>query len=905
MTTFNQPYIRDELTIDNNVQTYYNNCAGDGPVVLLGRVVKHADTLRVYRQPLIIVADLYDGTNGIIDARGLNSGAAGGGGANGATPWPSYLPGTDVPAGPGGDGAPGGNGGPGNNAPAVTVYCRRSINANVLATGGIGAPGGAGGGGGRGVDGFTTPDQVVWVDDTPDDLSNFSGHEEIIPGATVDGTPGGFGGVGGNGGNGGNGGTIKFTSIVDDTFPVLDVRGGPGGPGGPGGAPGASGHLSPSDAAEGPFGAEGNFGAEGQAVHANVSETEFVAGLRSVLDFPADDVSYANHWAPYRIIVGDYFYHRYNPSVPERVEFSQLAAVEFARALELQPDNAEALRLQAQLVGVRQDVGTDDFIWVGGGNNALGLPPKLDVQPDVQKYLDAFFKLSDIAVGFLSIAMQTLDASVQLNKLKELASFHHQQAITARNSLQLDVGTAVLEKRLASDESDRVQHMLNQTTADIQAALTEMEESEVSILGVLVTIASVAAAVVAVAAAVPTAGASLLPLAAGMVTLTSTTIQHAGPIADKLFEPKDPSDHDDPDVKAVKDAYKKVDKEAEAVIKAGKSIVNFVEVIQKLTAVTTPDNSKHLTLVRRGVDLTYQVLLARNKATLAQQRVEAAHMKLARADTIVDEADRLVREIGGDAEPLRRTALATIGVVQSKADALLGMAFRAQRSVEIYTLEAVEQHLLLDAGLLYPDDVRKYVEKEMKEPELVSKLHASWLQLLDPIGIQEQYLNYFDNPHDFDVLRLSFTADDPQFGELLKTRRLRFRVEATEIPVGRHDAKVVGVRLALVGATHPDNEVPCDVRHGARYEQRRADGKIDVQELKSLVNNRDAVLVSLGGDGGLSTDPAPPAVGSLAFWGRGIGGDWEVTLPGSRLNADLDLSGLTKIQVWIGYRSLR
>lgn len=50
--------------------------------------------------------------------------------------------------------------------------------------------------------------------------------------------------------------------------------------------------------------------------------------------------------------------------------------------------------------------------------------------------------------------------------------------------------------------------MLNQTTADIQAALTEMEEFEVSILGVLVTIASVAAAVVAVAAAVPTAGAS-------------------------------------------------------------------------------------------------------------------------------------------------------------------------------------------------------------------------------------------------------------------------------------------------------------------------------------------------------------------------------------------------------------
>jgi hypothetical protein len=30
MTTFNQLYIRDELTIDNNIQTYNNNCTGAG-----------------------------------------------------------------------------------------------------------------------------------------------------------------------------------------------------------------------------------------------------------------------------------------------------------------------------------------------------------------------------------------------------------------------------------------------------------------------------------------------------------------------------------------------------------------------------------------------------------------------------------------------------------------------------------------------------------------------------------------------------------------------------------------------------------------------------------------------------------------------------------------------------------
>lgn len=897
MTTFNQPYIRDELTIDDKVQTFYNNCTGDGPVLLLGRIVKHAVTLRVFRQPLIIVADLYDGTNGIIDARGLNSGAVGGPGANGTTPWPSYLPFTDVPAGPGGDGGPGGNGGPGDNAPAVTVYCRRSINANVLATGGIGAPGGPGGTGGRGVDGFTIPDQTVWVDDTPDNLSNFSGHEEIIPGSTVDGTPGGNGGIGGNGGSGGNGGTVRFTSIVDDTFPTLDVRGGTGGPGGPGGAPGANGHLSPTESAEGPFGVDGNLGADGQAIQANVSEAEFIAGLRGVLDM--EDVSYANHWAPYRIVVGDYFYHQYNPSVHGREDCGQLAAVEFARALELQPDNSEALRLQAQLVGFRQDVGDDDFIWVGGGNNALGLPRDLDVQPDVDTYLGAFVQFGAFLVNFLSMGIAELLEAVSLEKFAEIASFHLQQASQARDNLQLDVGIAVSEKRLAGDEADRAQQLLNQTTIDIQAALEAMKQSKLSIGDIVGTVASVAVAVVGVVAAIPTGGASLVALVPAMVALADVTVENAEPIAKAVFESRDP------DVKEVKEAYKKVDKEAEAVIKAGKSVVNFVEVVKKLTASTTPDNSKHMELVRRGAELIHQVLLARNKVILAQQRIDAAQAKVARAALAVEAAERMTQDFAHDAERVRRTALSTIGVIQSKADALLGMAFRGQRSVEIYTLEPVEQNLLLDAGLLHPDDSLRYAGREMKEVELLSKLQQTWLQLVEPIGIQQQYLSYFAKQHDLDVLRLSFTTNDPQFGELLNTRRLRFRVEATDIPVDRADAKVTGVRLALIGAKHPDNEVSCDVRHGAKYEQRREDGTIDVQELKSLVNNRIARLQGLGGDEGLSTDPAPPAVGSLAFWGRGIGGDWEVTIPGSRINADLDLSGLTEVQVWLGYRFLR
>ena len=223
----------------------------------------------------------------------------------------------------------------------------------------------------------------------------------------------------------------------------------------------------------------------------------------------------------------------------------------------------------------------------------------------------------------------------------------------------------------------------------------------------------------------------------------------------------------------------------------------------------------------------------------------------------------------------------------------------------IYTLEPVEQHLLLDAGLIHPDDARRYAEGEIDEPQLVGLLQQSWLHLLEPLGLQQRYTSYFDRAHDVDRLRLSFTPGDPQFAQFLDQQRLGFTVEALAIPAGRIDAKVTGVRVALVGAAHPAGEVSCEIRHGARYQQRRDDGTVFTQELKPLVSTRFAKLDGLGGDEGLSTDPEPPAVGAVAFWGRGVGGDWEVSVPGSRLNAALDLTGLTQIQVWIGYRFLR
>ncbi|MFV0434514.1 MAG: hypothetical protein ACK5LO_11090 [Leucobacter sp.] len=95
------------------------------------------------------------------------------------------------------------------------------------------------------------------------------------------------------------------------------------------------------------------------------------------------------------------------------------------------------------------------------------------------------------------------------------------------------------------------------------------------------------------------------------------------------------------------------------------------------------------------------------------------------------------------------------------------------------------------------------------------------------------------------------------------------------------------------------------MRHGGSYEQRRADGTIDVQLLQSRTSTRRARLERLGAEESALVDLPLTAPLSLAFWGRGIGGEWDVSIVGMRDNAGVDLSGLTEIQIEIRYQFLR
>jgi hypothetical protein len=853
------PYIRDELVIDETVQAFCSPDMGSGPVFLVGRVVRHAQTLRIAR-PVVIVADVYDGTGGGIDASGV-SGAGGASGADGQ--------------GPGAGGNPGGAGGSGGPGGTVTVYCRRSINAQISVRGGPGGPAGNGGNGAGGTADSEIAGYTEVVDSTPDDLSDFATHEVYHPPVPIPGIPGGKGGWGGAGGSGGPGGTIAFTSIADDTAPVLDAAGGAGQPGGYGGTGGMFAPAEEDGTGTAPQGAEGSWGANGVVTQSIVSEEDFAAGLRPLLGAHADD------WAQFRAGNGEYLYHRHNDDIPDRADCSERAAAEFQRALELQPMNPKALALQRQLES---------------GVNALGLDPDLDVLPSFTDYISAYTGFGGLALNFLTSGTQDIVNALTLAHLATFAELMRMQTASAKDAAVDQRGIARTEEQLATDEIDHAQRRLDQASADITAEMERMEQAALESDGIFGTVAQVAVAVVGVIAAVPTAGASLVALVPAVVSLADIALDEGPDIVKAVMQGSEA------DVENIKKAYKKIGKkETDAVAQGAKSIMNFVSVIEKLTASKTTDNARYVDLVRRGTELTHELLLARRRAGLAGQRVAALENQIARADVIIERAAALRDDLTADAGTLRAAGGLSVATAQAAATTLLGLAFRAQRAVEIYTLKDEGAHLDLATGMLDPDFVRRYQEARHTEADLVAALKASWSGLMQPIAIQGDYTSYFDTPPDHDQLRLTFEADSLEVESLRATNRLAFRVDVGDIPDGRYDAKVVGVRIALVGATHPNGEVSCQLRHGAQYAQRRPDGSVHVQLLAPRTSTRKAMLTTLPPDPGFTPDPPLTAPTTLRFWGRGLAGDWELSIPDDQLPG-LDLSGVTAVQVWLGYR---
>lgn len=895
---FNSPLIRDVIEIDDEVERICRTYAGNGPVFLLAREVRLTKDLRITARPVVIVADVFDGAGFTIDAAGESAVAGGAHGTHGVPLPMSQMYSADgrpiAGGSPGADGGPGQNGG---NGQSVTIYARRTTRAQISVAGGNASSGGNGGNGTAGANGARIAEHWEQRDLTPGDPFDFEFEDVLVPEVIIDGTPGGSGGWGGAGGSGGSGGSISFTSITDDTEPVFTLAAGAPGGGGAGGAAGIDGQMSASAAMPGENGSAGSWGAEGSVARATVSEDEFIAGLRPLLD--STGPSWANYWAPFRIAMGDFHYHRFTPGTGRADDAGERAALELRRGLELQPDNGYALRVQEQLVGIPIQTDDGDRVWVGGGANAVGLSPELDILPDFRTYIDAFDRFAPLTAAFL---FNGIDQVLEAGSRQALAAMIAQQQTSvdmARERFEDDVAIGVTERDIAVKEAEFIKQQLEQATADLEEAKNRLDDTSFSLGDVLGTVGQIASAVVGVIAAIPTLGASLVATVPAMVSLVNTVAAQAAPIAQALLAGT-PAD-----TKAVEDAYKKVGKSTDAVIGAGRTIVNFVALVKNLTTPPGADNTEEVALVRRGAELAHQLLIAQNRVTLADQRIAASQAQADRATQLVQEASSLAESVALDAEGIRQVGLLAINIASSNAKALNSMIFRAARAVEILTLEPQVDNVALDAGLIDPEISWRYSEGYVGDIELAGLLTASWGRMLQPIAIQQDYLAYFQQRHDQDVLFRTYGPDDPEFASFLATGRLEFEVDAAQIPAGRADAKTRSVRLALVGAEHPSGGISCEVRHGGAYSQRRANGDVHVQLLEPQISTRRAQFTRLTAEADTLADVPLTAPLSMRFWGRGVGGDWAVSVVRAQENAGIDLSGLTEIQVEIRYQFVR
>lgn len=885
------PIIRDTLTINGDLQFYYDHFISDGPLYVFARVINFAPgfTLQLEKTDLILVADSFDCTGGAIDGGGaLKTAPAqrGTDGVNGLDAKPSIR----GVSGRGGSGTSGTDGGSGSSGSGITVLCRSAVNVHFTSLGTPGADGGNAGSGGAGVDG--------WGGTSIEGEPPISGYA---------GTAGGLGGSGGNGGNGGNGGAIVFTTMADVAECTFISAGATAGKGGRGGRFGRDGLLCedpacPPDAGGPCWGATGTFGTAGttpQPVYAIVTKEAYLAQVAALLD----PLGYLEKWAAFRLEMGEYFFRKFRPNLKDDGDFGVLAAREFAAVLELEANHQEAIRLLQLLVGipVTQAV-SKEIIYHGGGSNILGLPRELDLLPRFQDYINAFTSFTPLVLQFFSIGVaETLNAGV-LDSIKTLIVA---QQMTAENALQdtlADAAIAKTELKQATDEADYLQQQLQQATTDLQNAIPTMT-ADFSLGTIFGAVAGIATAIVSVIAAIPTAGTSLVALVPAVLALSASVVANATPIAAEVLK------GDPLDTKAVKDAYAKVDKDVSAVIAGGKAIVSFVGVVNKLTMGTTPDNAASVALVKRGAELTHQILLARNQVILSQQRNDALTSKQGRTEQMIAWAKDQAMNLQPD--QIRQAGFACIQMTQLKLDTLLTFAFLAQRSAEIYTLKDESANLLLDAGYISPDITHAYRDHLFHADAFMNPLIASFGKLLQPIEMQKDFFDYFRRfGSDQAILRQSLTSS-AQLQLLRDHKPVPFSVELSQLGAGTREARVRGVAIALVGASSPSGIATVELRHGARYLQLLANpalgqDPIFTQMLDPQITSVSAPNKPLMLEGvQFGTDPTPDTPQFPAVWGRGIAGDWEIRLPSVQPGGEMiDLAALTEIEIWIGYQFL-
>lgn len=877
--------IRDEIVIDKALHDKIVATVKKGDTVgLIARSIVHAAkfVLALPGINLYLIAEEYDANGGSINLSDVTPGKAGSRGKEGAR-----APASKDGSKPGGIGAAGGIGGTGQAGSTLYLICERLKSANLITNG---APGGIGGDGGKGGDG-----------QEPRRLGNTD--------IESPGSGGGNGGPAGVGGTGGQGGKIEayYTSAATPLALKTSVKGGGGG--GPG-QPGAAGAASDDKHKSGSPGATshaGVAGADGKVINQQLTASEYWSQVQTLLG------KVANDWAAYRTLVGEYDYRVYKPSevVPAgKSSFLAKASNEFKAALNLQPGHADANRYQQQIL-LNQTV--------------LGKSRSLDIIPKFDEYSTKYSQWQPLVNAAFNSGI-TLLLNGDAKAVNEAIYSNLIQQIQSRTEfLTLDVSAAQAVKEAAKKDLEYLTGKMEALKVQIKAAEEALKHQTVSAGAIIGTLAEIATAVVGVVAAIPTGGASLIAVVPSVIALTATAAETIPAIAKAFMEPSAPEvasilkEADKVSTAAQKAPGNKplTDKEklSKAVDQVGTNVKNIkglvvgvislVTAAQKLSALleNNKDNSASLALLRQASELAHEIFLANLRQTQADFTLQAREKQLSNDQALLAIAKAQLEQVKS-AEVLKSIGRTAILSTQRHIDLLNNVLFKAERSLEIYTLQSADKFVSFDSGHVHPDIDQKYVLNEINTTQLVKSYLDSWNEkTLSPLVMENIYADYFEaQGSNFSLTQsLVFRSfkDPVQINAFKNQRTFYFNIDLKDLPAHEFEIKIDSVRVALIGASVPGNApLSCTVRRGATYLQKTRENKEHVTLLRPNKTQVTALTQAMS-EGSFSSgavnDPKN-APSTLAFWGLGVAGTWTIEI---EAGVAVNLNAVTEIQIAI------
>lgn len=879
--TVDWTYFRDQIAVNdalkNEITTEINfrKLAPGSILLITARNIKHDANyiLRLEGYNLVLVADQYDAAGGAIDVSG-HDGTDGQPGTNGAAGYASAGGASDRPGGPGGKGQ---DGRPGTNGMNVTLFCRQLLNAHLISKGGQGGSGGTGGGGGKGGDGRS-------------------------PGRHIEGWEGTAGGTGGNGGNGAHGGNGGHATVfyVEGANTLLDVSGGAGGKSGPAGVGGLNGNLAGADgqrAAAGHGGAAGGRGNYSEPVSLQVGESDFWNRVQTELG------PKASAWGDYRLRVGEYYFRAFTPNNPEKIDYLGRALWEFDAVLSLNPSNVQAQTYRKHLIA---------------NQNILGMANDYDIIPTFREYEQFVVDYAPWVTEFFGYARSMLLADIDLKE--KLQDLENAQARIAESVqvFTIEQKRAQLAIQDATDQLDDVDQRIKINENSIQAlesflsTLNYIDENG-ELLGTLWDVTKVLL---------------LLEGGAAYVLMIDLVKGYWSHMSDDKLVGKVPSD-----IQNLTGGMKDL-------INQSKDFISYTQTMGDINK--SQIEQKYKDLLTRRAELVFE--RARKQLTLDQAELEkqAWDLRIQNAQKDSDQAQNEKDNISKDIAFMGETVRTLIRGAQVYVNIILKYFFWAARALDIFTLSDETSKVPFDIGYIHPDhEEDAYLALSRGDASgvlsLINEYTDSWSRLPAIMLYRDQYETYITSlssdmqfwhyksaelqpapaPIPTPPIKRPLRPDHrkviivwmgeshtpspaPTIDQFRVTADFDFSIALDELLDNRFEVKIDTVYVSLIGATASDPYITCLLEHSGLASIRRQDGTI--AQVTAPAKWASVTAAKTAGEfGGVQEDPLQ----HLSFWGRSPAARWRLYIePQVLQRSNVDLSGLSEIQIAITYRSI-